>query len=136
MKKAQRDLLFDALAAIGGGAVGQMTRAMRGCINGSLKQIIEASPDVTPEEIARRAALYRRRHPTWPCTATALCKYWSELGPANPTTAAKEDLYQEPVGDWHATVLRIFSLDVFPEGWDNWQSVPHCYREQIKKETQ
>jgi hypothetical protein len=108
---------------------------MKGCIVESRKQIMEASPDVTAEEIARRAALYRRKHPTWPLTATSLCKYWSEFGPADKTQLAKDDLYQAPDGDWKAAALEAIGIARVPDEWQTWTDVPINYRSQIKKAT-
>jgi hypothetical protein len=97
---------------------------------------MEATPGVTAEDIAARAALYRRRHPTWPCTATALCKHWAELGPAhNATQLAKEDIYQEPQGDWRTAALKAIGIAEFPKDWLTWADVPANYRASLKLET-
>lgn len=135
-KREHLDALFDALCAVQGCNTLQMTRSMKSCIAEARKQIMEASPDVTAEEIARRAALYRRKHPTWPLTATALTKYWSETGPANKTQLAKDDLYQEPDGDWRTAALGAIGVSQLPEDWKAWGDVPYSWREQIKKATQ
>lgn len=133
--RSHLDELFDALCAVQGCNSTQMTRSMKGCIVESRKQIMEASPDVTGAEIARRAALYRRKHPTWPLTATSLCKYWSEFGPAEKTQLAKDDLYQEPEGDWRTAALGAIGVSQLPEDWKTWGDVPYSWREQIKKAT-
>jgi len=43
----------------------------------AIAKIRKASPDVTPEEIARRAANYRLHMPTAMLTATALLNHWA-----------------------------------------------------------
>lgn len=133
--RTRLDELFDALCAIQGSNAAQMTRSMKGAILEVRKQIMEASPDVTGEEIKRRAALYRRKHPTWPLTATSLCKWWSEFGPADKTQLAKDDLYQEPDGDWRTAALGAIGVSQLPEDWKGWADVPYSWREAIKKAT-
>lgn len=129
--RARLDALFDALAAVQKGNPAQMTRHGRSQIAEARKQIMEASPDVTPEEIARRAALYRCRWPTWHLSALSLTKHWAELGPANPTQAAKTDIYQEPVLPWKEAALKVSGLSEFPEAWANWADIPANWRAQI-----
>jgi len=129
--RSHLDSLFDALCAVQGCNGSQMTRSMKGCIVESRKQIMEASPDVTAEEIARRAALYRRKHPTWPLTATSLCKYWSEFGPADKTQLAKSDVYQVPSGDWRGATLRVTGLKELPLDWQEWLNIPVDWRAKI-----
>ncbi len=49
---------------------------------------------MTVEEIARRAATYRRKHPTWDLTPSALVKWWAECA---PTTGAGNDDTRAPL---------------------------------------
>ncbi len=134
--RSHLDSLFDALCAVQGCNGSQMTRSMKGCIVESRKQIMEASPDVTAEEISRRASLYRRKHPTWPLTATSLCKHWPSLGPyKDKTQLSKDDLYQEPDGDWRTAALGAIKVSQLPDDWKTWDDVPYSWREQIKKAT-
>jgi hypothetical protein len=66
---------------------------------------MEVSPDLTVEEIERRAAAYKRRWTdprNW--SPMALSKHWHEFGQGDKTKAAKNDIYQEPVG-WQAVLI-------------------------------
>jgi phage replication O-like protein O len=70
-----RDPLWDALTV----ALDfePATRSERGRWNAALLQLREAG--ATAEQIGRRARLYRRLHPRWELTATALAGHWGEL---------------------------------------------------------
>lgn len=127
--RKELDAIFDALAAVQPGNPAQMTKHAKSQIAEARKQIMEASPNVSPEEIAKRAALYRRRWPTWHLSALALCKHWAELGPANPTAEAKRDIYQEPRWDWKAAAEKL--VGSFPEAWSNWSDIPADWRTKI-----
>ena len=131
-KKAHLDALFEALCAVQGCSSANITRSMKGCVVEARKQIMEASPAVTPEEIARRAALYRRRHPTWPLTVTALCKYWGEFAPQEATAAAKNDAYQEPLGEWRPLLRELTGAEALPEAWATWSDIPIDWRQRVK----
>ena len=74
-----RNELFDALCEIEGSNPLEIGRK-GGRIAGALRQIKEATPDVTPDEIRRRAANYRETWPTITLTATALATHWAKFG--------------------------------------------------------
>jgi hypothetical protein len=103
-KKDVNGALFDAICEACELNAKEMTRPARGRVGKAVSEIRAASPDVTPEEIARRAKLYRRLHPTWGNpTPTALSAYWHE-GSGDKTDRAKRDTYQEPQ-HWRAVLL-------------------------------
>lgn len=84
-----RNQAFDALAASTGWDPRGLTKTAAGEIGGKLAEIRAAEaerlggmpsvPDLC-SEIWKRARAYRRRHPTWDLTPSALAKYWPELG--------------------------------------------------------
>lgn len=55
----------------------------------ALADLRVVAPNVTPAEIADRRDVYRRKHPTWACTAAAVVKHWADLAPTTPTTEAR-----------------------------------------------
>ena len=78
-----KDLVFEALCSVTGNDLASLTKSGRGAINGALKDIKGATPDVTPDEIKRRAAIYARKFPNAALTAPALAKHWSGCGGAD-----------------------------------------------------
>ena len=74
-----RNELFDTLCEIEGSNPLEIGRK-GGRIAGALRQIKDATPDVTPAEIRRRAANYRETWPTITLTATALAAHWAKFG--------------------------------------------------------
>jgi hypothetical protein len=129
--KARLDALFDALAAVQGGNAKHMTKHARAAIAEARQQILSVTPDVTPERIAASAALYRRRWPTWTISPLALCKHWHELVPADPTIAAKRDIYQVPKGDWQSVAIKVSGLSALPDEWQVWAEIPADWRAKI-----
>lgn len=74
----RRDPLFDALAIAGGSDPLQLTRSAARTIAVALAEIKQATPSVTPEEIARRASIYPAVMPRGTIlTAHALVKHWA-----------------------------------------------------------
>lgn len=58
-----------------------------------LRDIREATPDVTPAEIATRSAAYRQKYRDADLTPEALAKHWSGLGPkATPATTLPDNV--------------------------------------------
>lgn len=122
-----RDLLFDALAlSTGTKDLSQLTRAAARAIAVALADIRAVTPDLTVDEIHRRAAAYKRRW-TDPrnLSAPALAKHWHEFALAAGearTLAAKRDVHQEPA-DWHGAAYKVFGRGVAEEminqGWHN-----------------
>ena len=79
-KTRKPDPVFDALAVLHGGRE-SLTRSMAQTVGVATAAIREASPDVTPEEIDRRARAYRDLEwnfdHRWP-SAQSLAKWWPE----------------------------------------------------------
>jgi uncharacterized protein YdaU (DUF1376 family) len=75
-KVKARNLLFDALAEIEGGA-DKITEPMAAAIGTALSHIKKASPDVTPDEIRKRTANLPLHMPSARATATSLSKHWA-----------------------------------------------------------
>ncbi|MCK9519165.1 MAG: YdaU family protein [Dehalococcoidia bacterium] len=79
-KLRSRNPLMDALGKLdaAGGNVEQITKSGWSSIAGALRDIREVTPEVTPEEIERRAANYRTQFPAdTRITAHALAKHWA-----------------------------------------------------------
>lgn len=85
----KRDEVFDALARSEGSAPEQLTSSAAKSVGVACAQIRKACPDVTPEEIARRAAIYPTVMPQGTTlTASALAKHWARCD--RPTVRAKQ----------------------------------------------
>lgn len=83
----ERNKLLDALVAVDGSDPLKSTSPAFKAAAAALKTIREVSPDVTPEEITRRAKIYRMNNKDWAITPTAIAKYWGScdrLGAAKP----------------------------------------------------
>lgn len=78
----KRNPAFDALAVVGGGNLIELTKSAAGIVAKALAEIEGVSKCVTSEEIKLRAAQYKRLHPQWDLTPTALAKHWASLGSA------------------------------------------------------
>jgi hypothetical protein len=89
-KVRRRDPLFDAMALACGHDLENLTKS-EGTAIGSAVSEIRHQPDVTPELVWAKAALYRALHPTWELTPRALVKHWSSLQPQQPQAAASRD---------------------------------------------
>ena len=72
-----RDAVLDALAAVGGGDISQLTKTAWGAAARAKKEISDVSPNLTPDEVARRAANYRLHFKDAALTAPALTKHWA-----------------------------------------------------------
>jgi len=75
----QRNVLADTLATMGCEKLEEVTKPQWSAIMVALKSIKEVCPNVTPDEIKRRAGRYRINHPTWELTPLALAKHWASL---------------------------------------------------------
>jgi hypothetical protein len=80
--------VFCALVEACGARLDEVTGPARFRYGKAVAEIRAATPDVTPDEIRRRAARYRDRFPRWALTAHALAKHWSQVGPAEHDHAA------------------------------------------------
>lgn len=70
--------LFDALAELDQGANGEnLTKRAARAVGVALSEIRMASPDVTPEEIRKRAGNLALHFPGCTTTASSLAKHWS-----------------------------------------------------------
>jgi uncharacterized protein YdaU (DUF1376 family) len=76
-QRRPRNLLLDALVSVDGSDPMQATSSAFKTAATALKDIRTAMPNVTAEEVFRRAGNYRRSHPTWTLSAMALAKHWS-----------------------------------------------------------
>jgi hypothetical protein len=82
--------LKNALAVIDGSRIDEMTRNAWGRVDAALKQIRSVCPEVTPEEIVRRARNYQAQMPGISISPNALALHWAKLGTsiASPISAA------------------------------------------------
>jgi hypothetical protein len=122
-----RNPLFDALA-LGTGTrdLSQLTRAAAKAIAVALADIQAVTPDLTVDEINRRAAAYKRRW-TDPrnLSAPALAKHWGQfatLEGEGKTRAALFDVYQEPK-NWREAAEQLDGAEIadlmVERGWMN-----------------
>ena len=133
-----RDELFDALAIACGCDLTSMTRNYAKMLATAKRDILEATPDLTPAEITRRGAAYRRKYKDAACTPTALANHWPEFGESfeSRTRSAKSDIYVEPA-NWRQ-VLKIIG-----KAWDSdtvaallaqpWKELSGTVRQEILK---
>lgn len=81
-----RNLLFDELAKLDGWAPGNsLTAGAGGRVGKALSEIRGSDPEVTPDEIRRRATHYRAHYPGAGITSTALAAHWARC--AEPPAA-------------------------------------------------
>jgi hypothetical protein len=76
-KPRGRDALFDALAAVDGSDPAQLTKPAASAVGVALAAIGKVCPELTPGEIARRAAHYRAHFRDAMLTPSALAKWWA-----------------------------------------------------------
>ena len=74
-----RNPIMDALGSLEGN-LSELSKAAWGRVGTALKEIREVCPDVTAEEIARRARNYSTHFDGAAVTSTALAKYWARCG--------------------------------------------------------
>lgn len=86
--RRERNLLMDALAGCGGADPLQIVPSAWSGIGKALADIKSVCPDVTPDEIARRAANYRTHMENAPLTPNALAKNWALCDKRNQYTKA------------------------------------------------
>lgn len=108
------DFLFGALARAEGSDPAQLTAGARVKIERALKDIIAVCPEVSCEEIARRAAAYRGVMPAG-CrlTANALALNWAKCGAKVPAQSAKPAA--APVG-WLDALNAMYPDSIFAPG--------------------
>ena len=76
-KPRKRDLLFDAMAEACGHDLMQLTKSSAAMIAKATSEIRPICK--TPDEVWEKAAIYKKLHPDWVLTPSALAKYWSSL---------------------------------------------------------
>ena len=76
-KERPRDPLFDAFASATDGDPRQLTKEAAKACAIALAEVRKVAPDLTPQEIHRRAANYRAHFKDASCTAFALAKHWA-----------------------------------------------------------
>jgi hypothetical protein len=121
-----RNPLFDELAQSTGTDPLLATKPKLREIAVALADIKAVCPDLTVEEIRRRAAAYQEAHPPgtdrhWTLTAKALAKYWGDLARdqrgERRTREAALDVYQTPPVGWEAVAIRLFGEGMRDKGW-------------------
>lgn len=93
-----RDLLFDGLCVACGVNPSETTRPACATIGTALADIAAVTIDLTPEEFGMRAARYRKNHPDWELTPSALATHWGELGEGDLGRTLASQQANEPVG--------------------------------------
>lgn len=83
-KKRQPNALLEAIPAACGQDPAQVTGSTWSAYGKILREIKEVCPTVTPEEVHRRAACYRRKYPSAAITPHALAKHWAEFPQVAP----------------------------------------------------
>jgi hypothetical protein len=96
----KRDSIMDALAMIECDDLSQVTKPAWGKHAKARQIIMEVSPDVTPDEIKRRANNWKSHHPDCSCTSTAIASHWAKCASPKQTTAPapKQTAYYESPG--------------------------------------
>jgi hypothetical protein len=101
-KTRTRNPLLDALAIIDGSNVNQVTPSAWAAIGKALADIKAVTEDVTPDEIARRAAIYRAKHRDWALTPSALAKHWANCDRTSNFAPAPAKLNANEPKAWKA----------------------------------
>jgi hypothetical protein len=78
-KPTQRNPLIDAIVEACGGDIPSTTRSAWAQAATALRDIKEVNPHVAPDDIKAKASTYRRLHPDWDLTSSALAKHWGSL---------------------------------------------------------
>lgn len=113
----KRDELFDCLAKAEGSNPEQLTKSAARTIGVALAEIRKASPDVSAEEIARRAQQYRRVMPQGSTlTASALAKHWARCGEVVRLAPATPARPTEPPG-WREKLNQLRPDNTFEGSW-------------------
>lgn len=132
-----RNVLFDSLAAACGVNTNEITPYAGARIGKAMSNILAACPAVTPEEIAARVDRYRRFHPTWTVTPTAIASHWPALGggwqQSAQTTPPKLafDTQKEP-DRWQELVSKAL-LNALPDD-TKWENIGPALRQRIVRE--
>ena len=84
------ETILTALMVVESGTCDGATKCAWSKVAKALREIKGATPDVTPAEIARRAANYRRHFDGAALTATALASHWARCDAEPAPRAAPE----------------------------------------------
>lgn len=97
--KDRRAALFAELAALDGWdpARGEGSKRERGRVGYVLKGLLEVWPDLTPDDIRRRAARYHEIFPQARITSTGLVSHWGKCGPQPAVPASTDPLAHPPL---------------------------------------
>jgi len=97
-------VVVSALRQAEGTAGTELTPAAHRELQHAAREILTASPLVSPQYIAAAAAAYRRAFPSATLTAHALAKHWPRLQPASTAFRPIASVEAEPAGwrDWIA----------------------------------
>lgn len=93
-KERPRNLVWDAICELFALEPSQMTKAEQSKIGRVVKELKAATPDVSREDIRRRAGEYRKRFPGAAFTPTALMSHWSTLTQPVASPQAKSDSWK------------------------------------------
>lgn len=134
-----RDVIFDAIAEACGIDLTCLTPREAGKIVDAKAEIMAASPDVTPEQIHKKARAYKSKYKDCACTPNALAGHWAELSAGKSAKPEGPDLYAEPDAAWRG-VLRSIGVE---KDWPDerieeltesrWVDVPIYLREMVLK---
>lgn len=136
LSKTERNKLFDALA-IGCGADPKNMTTVEGTQFGvGISAIIQATPDITPEEVAEACARYKTMRPGCTITPTAVSKIWSSVMPRrrkDGTERPPPESIPEP-DDWRALMRDDPEEQANVESSRQWpEMLPHYQRRIAKK---
>lgn len=100
-----RDILFDAIVTGCGCDLTSMTRNFAKMVATAKRDILEATPDATPEEVQRRITAYKKKYSGAAITPMALANHWPEFGQPDDRKTRGFDYTQEPP-NWQARLRR------------------------------
>lgn len=109
LSKNERNGLIETLIRECGGDPQTSTKPALRAAAVAMNDILAVCPELDDGEIRQRAALYRRKHPTWPLTPMALSKNWGSLMGSRPTASESLNIYAEPIG-WKRVFAQIYGI--------------------------
>lgn len=111
-KPRARNPLVDALVSLDGSDPANATKSAFGAAGTALAEIKQVSPDVTPDEIRRRAANYRRLFKDACISPNALAKHWAATDRVKSNAMAPQAPVHEPQ-DWKSFLNHEFPESVY-----------------------
>lgn len=96
-RQRARDLLFDAMTDACGIIQTEMTRTLHGQASKAVKELRGAG--ATPDEVLRRAEVYRATYPDSSLTPAALCKHWAMMREA-PVPRQRKSAAEAAIERW------------------------------------